>query len=216
MYNFSSAGIMGWIMNLLFMLPGIFIGFSFHEFAHAYVAYLLGDNTAKYQGRLTLDPMAHFDALGFIALLVFRFGWAKPVPVNPLAFKDRKKGMILVSVAGPIMNFIIATITLIVINIVYRVFRFDNIVLSGILNGIYIINIGLGVFNLLPVPPLDGSKILAGFLPPKYEYAYLYRMQQYSYLILIVLLYTGIASLFLSPLYALVHSGISTFVGFFF
>jgi len=107
------------VLSLLYRLPAVFIGFSFHEFAHAYVANLLGDDTAKLRGRMTLDPMAHIDPIGIIMLIIFRFGWAKPVPINPYNFKNRKKGTILVSLAGPVMNFFIAFITLLIYMTIY-------------------------------------------------------------------------------------------------
>ncbi|MFZ5353529.1 MAG: site-2 protease family protein [Bacillota bacterium] len=203
------------IMIKVLMLPGILIGLTFHEFAHGYVAYILGDDTAKLRGRLTLNPIAHLDPLGFLALLLAGFGWAKPVPVNPLMFRERKKGMILVSLAGPLMNFFIAFVTLIIIYISYYVFNIENEIYNLIMNLIYQVNIGLGVFNLIPVPPLDGSKILAGFLPYKYEYQMI-RMQQYSYIILIVLLYTGIAGFILEPMRNVIDMALNGIVGLFF
>ncbi len=203
------------ILYKLYMLPGILIGLTFHEFAHGYVAYLLGDDTAKHKGRLTLNPIAHLDPLGFIALMLAGFGWAKPVPVNPMMFKDRKKGMILVSLAGPLMNFLMALIVLFIIYFCFDVLNIKNAVFQFVMYGIYSINIGLGVFNLLPIPPLDGSKILAGFLPYKYEYQMI-RMQQYSYLILIVLLYTGIASMILEPMRTVIDMALNGIVGLFF
>lgn len=145
-------------MGLLYRLPAVFIGFSFHEFAHAFVANLLGDDTAKSRGRLTLDPMSHIDPLGIIMLILFRFGWAKPVPVNPSNFKNRKKGMLLVSLAGPVMNFLIAFVALLVYALIYSKFGSMNRVMYNIFINIYFINIGLGIFNLIPLPPLDGSK----------------------------------------------------------
>lgn len=116
-------------MEMLYRLPAVFIGFSFHEFAHALVAYRMGDDTAKNNGRLTLDPIAHIDPIGILMLIVFKFGWAKPVPINPGNFKKRKQGIILVSLAGPMMNFIVAIISLLMYVLVYFKFGIQNIIL---------------------------------------------------------------------------------------
>lgn len=198
-------------MGILYSLPGIFIGFSFHEFAHALVAYRLGDDTAKAQGRLTLDPTSHIDPMGFIMLVLFRFGWAKPVPVNPLSFKDRKVGMILVSLAGPIMNFTIAFISLLLYSLITYKFKFSNAIVENILYITYLINLNLGVFNLIPLPPLDGSKILAGLLPVKYEYSF-YKYEQYSQILLLLLIFTNTIHIVLDPLFGIVNIAILNIV----
>jgi Zn-dependent protease len=203
------------IMGLLYRLPAVFIGFSFHEFAHAYVANLLGDDTAKARGRLTLDPMSHIDPLGIIMLIIFRFGWAKPVPVNPSNFKNRKKGMLLVSLAGPVMNFIIAFISLLIYVLLYSRYGFMNRVVYNIIINIYFINIGLGVFNLIPLPPLDGSKILAGLLPARLEYN-MYQYEQYSHILLLLLIFTNAINYILNPLFIAAERVISYMVGVFF
>ena len=187
-------------MEMLYRLPAVFIGFSFHEYAHAITAYAMGDNTAKNSGRLTLDPMAHVDPMGLLMLIIFKFGWAKPVPINPNNFRKRKKGIALVSLAGPLMNFLIAAISLLIYVLVYFRFGIRNIAFDKIMINIYYINIGLGVFNLIPLPPLDGSKILASILPTRLEYKF-YRLEQYSYLILIILIFTNIIDYILSPMF---------------
>ncbi|MEA4963916.1 MAG: site-2 protease family protein [Lutispora sp.] len=202
-------------MDLLYRLPAVFIGFSFHEFAHALAADAMGDDTARLSGRLTLDPLVHIDPLGIIMLAVFRFGWAKPVPINPLNFKNRKKGMILVSLAGPMMNFIIALAALFIYAILYSKFGFINEIVDNILINIYLINIGLGVFNLIPLPPLDGSKILAGFLPSRFEYKF-YSYERYSYLLLLLLIFTDAIDTILGPMFFYAEMGISYIVGLFF
>ncbi|NLM43155.1 MAG: site-2 protease family protein [Clostridiales bacterium] len=203
------------VLSLLYRLPAVFIGFSFHEFAHAYVANLLGDDTAKLRGRMTLDPMAHIDPIGIIMLIIFRFGWAKPVPINPYNFKNRKKGTILVSLAGPVMNFFIAFITLLIYMTIYYRLGFMNKIIENILINIYFINIGLGIFNLIPLPPLDGSKILAGFLPNKVEYNF-FRYEQYFYILLILLIFTNSINYILGPMFYFVERTISYLVSFFF
>jgi Zn-dependent protease len=188
-----------WLIEKLYYLPGVFIGLSFHEFSHGLAAYLMGDNTAKNAGRLTIDPRAHIDILGFFTLLVAGFGWAKPVPINPWSFKRRKMGTIIVSLAGPIMNLFLAFITLFII-FSFQIFEWNNEVLLNIVMGIYYVNVSLFVFNLLPIPPLDGSKILASVLPTQLEEKF-YSIEKYSYLILIMLIVTNTLSYVLDPLF---------------
>lgn len=202
------------IMDLLYRLPAVFIGFSFHEFAHAWAAYKMGDDTARLNGRLTLDPLAHIDPLGIIMLILFRFGWAKPVPINPNNFKNRKKGIILVSLAGPLMNFTIAFFSYMVLAVLNFKLGFMNEILENILIDIYLINIGLGVFNLIPLPPLDGSKILAGFLPGKLEYKF-YLYERYSYLLLLLLIFTDVIDYILGPMFFYAQRAISYIAGLF-
>ncbi len=181
-------------MNLLYSLPGLFVAIIFHELSHGLAAYALGDDTAKNSGRLTLNPLKHIDPVGFISMLVFKFGWAKPVPINPLKFKKRKRDTLLVSLAGPAANFIIAVTIVFVMKL--------NVITSNLVFEMLLItlwyNIMLGVFNLLPFPPLDGSKIVASLLPKKVEY-YFYKYERYFYLILIVLIFTDMIDKILSP-----------------
>lgn len=157
------------LYEMIVTLPGILIAISFHEFAHAYVAYKMGDVTPKYQGRVSLNPIKHIDPFGFVLLLTCGFGWGKPVEINPRNFKNSRKGEILVSLAGPLMNFLLSFITAIIIEAMERNHVLFNSNYAGvvydILGCIFTINVGLGVFNLVPLPPLDGSKILKNFLP---------------------------------------------------
>ena len=188
-----------WLLDKLYYLPGVFIGLTFHEFSHGLAAYLLGDNTAKDAGRLTINPRSHIDILGFITLLVAGFGWAKPVPFNPYNLKNRRVGTIIISIAGPLMNLLIAFITLFVI-FGLQLLEFDNQVLRDIFLGVFYVNISLFVFNLLPIPPLDGSKILASILPAQLE-AKFYSLEKFSYIILIMLILTKTLSYILDPLF---------------
>lgn len=161
--------IMQFIIDILIWLPAILIGLTFHEYAHGKVAYILGDDTAYQQGRLTLNPLPHIDWLGFLMLVFFKFGWAKPVQVNPLNFRkdiSYKQGMALVSLAGPAMNIFIALVGMFLYRYlsVYMELVWMQYVLAGLTPLIWI-NLILAAFNLIPLPPLDGSKILAGLLP---------------------------------------------------
>ena len=180
--------------SFLLNLPGLLVAIVIHEFSHGFAAYLLGDNTAKEAGRLSLNPLKHIDIAGFVFLLVFKFGWAKPVPINSLNFKKRKRDTILVSLAGPFSNFLMAIIIGFIIS--------SGIVTNNVLANILIImlwyNIMLGAFNLLPFPPLDGSKVLASLLPLKYEH-FFYKYERYFYLVLIILIATNAMDKILSP-----------------
>ena len=188
-------------MEYIISLPGLLIAIIFHELAHGLTDYWLGDPTAKNAGRLTLNPIKHIDPVGFLFMLIFRFGWAKAVPINPSYFKNRKRDTILVSLAGVTTNFIIAIITGAVL--VYA--PIGNEILAQMLVITLWYNIMLGVFNLMPFPPLDGSKVVASLLPVKLEY-YFYKYEKYFYLILIFLIATRGISRILGPLVDFVYS----------
>lgn len=167
-----------------------------HEAAHAYVADKMGDPTGRYMGRLTLNPMAHFDLYGSIAMLVFGIGWARPVPINPNNFRDSKKGMAISAAAGPISNLLVATASLAVAKIIMYVSYTTgvNTVLSTlftIFNVMCSINISLAIFNLIPIPPFDGSRIFNYFLPDKFYFKVM-EYEQYIVIGLLVVLFTGI------------------------
>lgn len=188
--------------QMILGVPAILLAIAFHELGHAYVAYKLGDPTPKYQGRLTLNPLAHLDPLGAIMLLVFKVGWARPVIINPQYFKNRKRDTVLVSLAGPLANVLLGWIF-------YNLLRFIPSLMSSIsvARSLYLfllinvqVNLGLAAFNFLPIPPLDGSKILAGFLPPRLEYKFS-QLAQYGPFLLMVLLITGGAQYMINPIY---------------
>lgn len=170
------------------------ISLTFHEVAHGYSAHLLGDDTAKNAGRLTLNPIKHVDIMGLICLILLRFGWAKPVPINPYNFQNRKTGTLLVSFAGPMTNLALAAVF-------GRVFVWTasfNYYFSLFLLLFVHINVGLAIFNLLPLPPLDGSKIAASLLPDKVESLF-YRYERYLYVIVLIMYFTGIIAKILYP-----------------
>jgi Zn-dependent protease len=175
------------IERLIYGVPAILIALTFHEAAHGLVAFLLGDNTAKRQGRLTLNPLPHLDPTGALLLLITGFGWAKPVPVNPYNFRgNRQSGMVLVSLAGPLSNLLIALVGAILYNL------FNQLAyLNKFLEQLVIINVILAIFNLIPIPPLDGSKILMG-LTPKQGLDFYSKLEAYGPAILILLIVTGV------------------------
>ncbi|MFZ5988827.1 MAG: site-2 protease family protein [Bacillota bacterium] len=206
------------IIIYLFMVFAFSI--SFHETAHAYVSYRLGDPTAKNMGRITLDPLKHLDLMGTIMIMVGFIGWAKPVPIDPRYYKNRKLGTILVSLAGPVSNIILAVIfsfPLIYLALRYNIYDTDfrsmdvrYIIFNICQLGTYM-NIILAVFNFLPIPPLDGSKILTGILPSRY-YFKIMEYHQISFVILIILAYTGVLGRVVNPVTGTVMRGIFTVV----
>ncbi|AFA47755.1 site-2 protease family protein [Acetobacterium woodii] len=181
--------------GLLLSLPGILIAISFHEMAHGFAADAMGDPTPKNAGRLTLNPLKHIDPLGFISMLLFRFGWAKPVPVNPGNFKDRKKGMIVVALSGVLTNLLLAFLGMAAY---LAVVPLNNEILMTVLKYIYVYNIMFAVFNIIPIPPLDGSQILVLFLPPKALMTY-YKYQRYGMILIFVLAFTGLLGFIIYP-----------------
>lgn len=182
--------------DMLFRIPALLIAITFHEYAHARAADFMGDPTPRYSGRLTLNPIDHLDPVGLLMLLFFRFGWAKPVPINPRHFRDVKKGMILVSLAGPLANVVLAFITLLLLKMPFFP---NNYFAFQLGQTILIYNLVLAVFNIIPIPPLDGSKLLMAVLPGRQAYAFA-QLEQYGNLLLVALLVTGIISNIMDPL----------------
>lgn len=190
------------LTDYILLVPAIIIGLSVHEFSHAFIAYKLGDYTAKEDGRLSLNPFHHIDIVGLICLFLLKFGWAKPVSVNPLAFKNPKRGMMWTALAGPVSNFITAFVFSFLYCFYIFILKMTNsytFLLTDLnryisITFIYIIvmNLGLGLFNLIPLPPLDGSRILGGIVSDK-VYVSLINAEKYApifFVAIIILSYT--------------------------
>ncbi|MCD5406336.1 MAG: site-2 protease family protein [Desulfotomaculum sp.] len=182
MFNFPTP------YEIAILIPAIVVGLTFHEYAHAWAADKLGDPTARKMGRLTLNPVSHVDPIGMLMLFFAGFGWAKPVPVTPHNLTgNMRHSLVLVAVAGPVTNIIIAIVASLLFGLVASL---GSQPLIDIMQKMILINVVLAVFNLLPIPPLDGSKILAGLLPG--DQRWMIYMEQYGFIILIVLLFTGV------------------------
>lgn len=193
------------LSSLIYSIPALLIALTLHEFAHGWVSDKLGDPTPRRNGRLSLNPLHHLDPLGTLSLFLFRFGWAKPVMVNPNYYHNKKQGMVNVALAGPLMNFILAFISIFCYYAIIKLLRLDMIpvniapirmifdYLLGFLPFLLSYNLGLGIFNLIPIPPLDGSKFLNALLPEQLYFGIM-RYERYFAPILILLLYTGLLS----------------------
>ena len=184
------------LSSMLLTLPIILLSLTVHEFAHAATANALGDPTPRWEGRLTLNPLAHLDVFGTLSLIITRrFGWAKPVPINPAYFKNWKQGMALVGVAGPLSNVALAFL----FTLPYRLGMPMPYYLDLVFYFAIIINLGLASFNLIPIPPLDGSRLLLVFLKGKNLYTY-QQLEQYGQFILLLLIFTGATSRLMLPI----------------
>lgn len=211
------------IQGTLVMLPGLILALTFHEYAHAKTADKLGDPTPESQGRLTLNPLAHMDVAGTICLLFAGFGWGKPVQVNGSYFRNPAKDNMKVALAGPVMNFILAFILFLIAAIIYLFIPQMLIEAQATAKILFIIyeivlyaamlNVSLGVFNLIPVPPLDGSKIFAYFLKGKAREV-IYTLESYSWIIIAILFMTNIASYIVTPLSTWIMQGMNFIIDF--
>lgn len=187
------------ILHIVASIPGLLIALVIHEYAHALVADYMGDDTPRMMGRLTLNPVAHIDIIGLLMLLVARFGWAKPVMINANNFRNWRKGELCVAFAGPAANFITAFIALVIQILCSRLDLFTGTALQMVLSLMVIYNINFAIFNLIPLPPLDGSRILMCFLPSEWNYR-MANLERYSVIILIFLMMTPFFSYILIPL----------------
>jgi len=183
-----------WLSNLSIVIALIYT-VVFHELGHGVVALLNGDNTARRNGRLSLNPLAHLDPIGLLSLIVFKFGWAKPVPINPYRFKHPKLGMVTTALAGVSVNFVSALLCILALTHI----RMESLFLRTLLSDIALYGIGFFVFNLLPIPPLDGSRVITTFLPLSTQYE-IAKYERYSFPVFILLIYTGLLSDLISPM----------------
>ena len=204
MFDFSLTG-------LIAGLPGLVIALVIHEYAHAKAADVMGDFTPRMTGRLTLNPMAHIDPIGLIMLLVVRFGWAKPVMINARNFRNWRQGELLVAVAGPVANLSVAFISLLAMAVLFKLGMFSEGV-RLVLSMMVLFNINFAIFNMLPLPPLDGSKVLMVLLPGRLAYK-LMSLERYSFIILIFLMMTPFLTMILIPLQRLVLSVFNLIIG---
>ncbi len=189
--------------QLIIQAPPLLFALTIHELAHGYVAWRLGDPTAKNAGRLTLNPLKHLDPLGVLAFIIMKIGWAKPVPVNPMYFRNPRQDMLKVALAGPGANILLAVASAAIAHMVVNFFTFLPYAILQPLISMLIasvwINIMLAVFNCIPIPPLDGSKVLMGLLSPQNARSFA-KLEPYGFFILLALFYTGIISQLIMPI----------------
>jgi len=188
---------------LLLSIPAVLWAITFHEFCHGYASYKLGDPTAYIRGRLTLNPLAHLDPIGALMLLLFRFGWAKPVPVDPRYYKNPKRDIFIVSIAGVTGNIITAILVGLMVRFL-PVAVLKNFAVFMFIQMMVLINIGLAVFNLVPIPPLDGSKLIYPLLPRSLLQKYFW-LERYGMFVLMALLFLGVLQRIMTPIVGLVY-----------
>lgn len=194
------------LISFLYFLPALLISLSIHEFAHSFIAYKLGDKSQKALGRMTLNPLAHIDLWGFVCIALFGFGWGKPVIVDDRNFKNRSRDNMLVALAGPMSNIFLSIVFTIILKILMVIGVVDLAVSTtsgNVLTNMLVLsiqfNVIFGIFNMLPIPPFDGSKVLFYFLPGKYK-EIMYVLERYSFIIILVLVFTNISSYIISPM----------------
>lgn len=205
MFDFSS---------MIYTVPALLIAITIHEYAHALTADAMGDPTPRYLGRLTFNPLAHLDILGAIMLALFHFGWAKPVAINPNNFRNRREGMIKVSLAGPAANLFLCFLAAFIMLLMRKL----NILTPGVsefLSWTQLYNVWFAFFNLLPIPPMDGSRLLNEFLPPSAAYKYNSIVERYGFYILIALVASGLIGYIVAPFAAAYMSFVFKVLGIF-
>lgn len=210
--------------RLLYSIPAVIAAICCHELSHGYVSYRLGDPTPRETGRLSLNPLRHLDLFGSLCLLVFGFGWAKPVQVNPKYYKNKKRGMVLVALAGPAANFVLAFVGCLLTSLIFRIvgggitFQTETgytafVYLVRFLYYFTVLNIGLGSFNLIPFPPLDGSKVLLAVLPDTLYFRWM-RYERYGQILLMIVLYMGLLDTPLHTMQTGLYTGMRTITDF--
>ena len=218
--NLANMGT-GGILSLILTIPGVIIAIGFHEFAHAWMAVKLGDNTPLTQGRLSIDPLNHIDPMGLVMLMFCGFGWGKPVQINSNNFDSKysRNGEALVAAAGPVANFILAFVLSLILGLMLKfagvafiASTAGSVVLTMVEYAV-VMNIGLGVFNLIPLPPLDGSKIFIRFMPYNVR-NWIYDHEMWFYMAFLVLWFTDLSSMIISPIMDAIYSGIMKAVVF--
>jgi Zn-dependent protease len=194
------------LQRLVLQIPALLLAVTVHELSHALVADRLGDPTARRLGRITLNPLPHIDPLGALAFVIAGFGWAKPVPVNAYNLRRPIRDMALVAAAGPLSNFAVAFLGLVALSVMPQLAPAPFIAepLRGVLLYVYLFNLGLGIFNLIPLPPLDGGHFLPYFLP-RGSWTFLQQLEQYGPFILILLVMTGATRFVMGPIFAVMN-----------
>jgi len=220
----SGKSVIEALLQLITIMPAVLLALTFHEVAHGYIAYKLGDPTAKAFGRLTLNPLKHLDPLGTVLMLVAGYGWAKPVPVNARYFKDPKKGMALTALAGPVTTLILGLVSTLLYALLYVLFYEEYVAVTylgstellNLLAYIAIIffgnfamlNVSYAIFNLFPVPPFDGSRILLLFLPDKWYFA----VMRYEKILMVIVLVGMATGVLWTPIEAVIQAVFSAFI----
>jgi Zn-dependent protease len=197
----------GFLQRLILQIPALLVAVTVHELSHGIVADRLGDPTARQQGRLTLNPLPHIDPLGALAFVIAGFGWAKPVPVNARNLRHPMRDMALVAAAGPISNFIVAFVALVAVRLVSRLGPGPFVAepLAGMLVYVYLFNLALGIFNLIPLPPLDGGHFLPYFLP-RGSWGLLHQLERYGPFILILFVMSGATRYIIGPVFSVLSA----------
>ncbi|MCQ2380876.1 MAG: site-2 protease family protein [Acidaminococcaceae bacterium] len=187
------------LTTMIYRIPALLFAITIHEYAHAVAADSMGDPTPRYLGRLSFNPMVHLDLIGALMLVVAGFGWAKPVPINSNNFKNRRQGIIKVSLAGPLANLFLCFLAAFIAAFLYK-FGLMSQTVFNFLQWMMLYNVWFAFFNLIPIPPLDGSKLVMEYMPARYLYKYEETVERYGFYILLGLVLTGVIGAIINPL----------------